>query len=48
MDPRAMIKKSGLTGLKRATIMPMMPMMTKPKQEVKATIEKLKKVFKAK
>lgn len=48
MDPRAMIKKSGLAGLKRATIMPMMPMMTKPKQEVKATIEKLKKVFKTK
>lgn len=48
MDPRAMIKKSGLAGLKRATIMPMMPMMTKPKEEVKEVIQKLKKVFKPK
>ncbi len=48
MDPRAMIKKSGLVGLRRATIMPMKAMMTKPKEEVKATIEKLKKVFKPK
>lgn len=48
MDPRAMIKRSGLAGIKRATIMPMKSMMTKPKQEVKETIAKLAKVFKPK
>ena len=48
MDPRAMLKKSGLAGLKRATIMPMKSMMTRPKEEVKATIQKLQKVFKPK
>ena len=48
MDPRAMIKKSGLAGLKRATIMPMKNMMTRPKEEVKATIQKLQTVFKPK
>jgi hypothetical protein len=48
MDPRAMIKRSGLAGIKRATIMPMKSMMTKPKEEVKETINKLKKVFKPK
>jgi len=48
MDPRAMIKKSGLSGLKRATIMPIKSMMTKPKEEVKMAIQKLQKVFKPK
>lgn len=43
-----MIKRSGLAGIKRATIMPMKSMMTKPKEEVKEAINKLKKVFKPK
>jgi hypothetical protein len=48
MDPRAMIKRSGLAGIKRATVMPMKTMMTKPKEEVQAAIKKLKTVFKPK
>jgi len=48
MDPRSMIKRSGLAGLKRATIMPMPSMMTSPKKEVKAVIEKLKTIYKKK
>ena len=48
MDPRSMIKHSGLAGIKRATIMPMPPMMTKPKMEVKETINKLKTIYKPK
>lgn len=48
MDPRSMIKRSGLAGIKRATIMPMPPMMTNPKREVKETIQKLQTVYKKK
>lgn len=48
MDPRSMIKRSGLAGIKRATIMPMPTMLTNPKKEVKEIISKLKKVYKPK
>jgi len=43
-----MIKRSGLAGIKRATIMPMPTMLTNPKKEVKEIISKLKKVYKPK
>lgn len=48
MDPRAMIKKSGLAGIKRATIMPMKTMMTNRIGEVKQAVEKMQKRFKPK
>ena len=43
-----MIKRSGLAGVKRATIMPMPTMMTAPKKEVKEIIGKLQTVYKPK
>lgn len=48
MDTRAMMKKSGLAGIKRAIVMPMRTMMTKPKEEVKETIKKISKLYKPK
>jgi hypothetical protein len=48
MDPRSMIKKSGLSNLKRTIDMPVPSMMTKPKEEVNMTIKKLLKVYKPK
>ncbi len=43
-----MIKKSGLSNLKRTIDMPLPTMMTKPKEEVQMAIKKLLKVYKAK
>jgi len=43
-----MIKKSGLSGIKRAIVMPMKTMMTKPKEEVKEAIKKISKMYKPK
>lgn len=48
MDPRAMIKKSGLAGIKRATVMPMKTMMTNRMEEVKEAVKKIQKTFKPK
>jgi hypothetical protein len=43
-----MIKKSGLSHIRRAVEMPLPSLMTKPKEEVKATITKLSKLYKPK
>jgi hypothetical protein len=48
MDPRSMIKKSGLSNLKRAIDMPSPTLMTKPSEEVKIAIKKILKVYKPK
>lgn len=48
MDPRAMMKKSGLAGLRRTVDMPLPNMMTQPKEEVRQSIKKISKMFKPK
>ena len=48
MDPRAMFKKSGLSGLKRTIDMPLPNMMTQPKEEVRQSIKKILKIYKPK
>ncbi len=48
MDPRSMIKKSGLSHITRAIEMPLPSLMTKPKEEVKEAIKKISKLYKPK
>jgi hypothetical protein len=48
MNPRAMQKRTGLAGIRRAVEMPLPSMMTKPKEEVKEAIKKALTIYKPK
>ena len=48
MDPKALIKKSGLAKLRRTVDMPMPTLMTQPKEEVKLAIKKIQNIYKPK